>query len=210
MAFTLTGKQGEHIELMLEYDVDWGSDVVEFVKSHPQFRPYIELAPFTPRPFGNGKQRMAFPSDEDPQNVQDYLFYYICHTQAYTNYGHAIWHRVFRKSIFDITTDTHISEHKKEIIIPILEQTSASTTWEDVWKLNVKGLGTGAKRFIKSTFTDWIDTSDPHFQQGLQKIYGFSVPPTKEEVDAIVKTWTNHPRVGAILCQQVSHSMCET
>ncbi len=209
MAFQLTGKQGDHIELLLAYDVDWASDIVSFVKSHPQFRPYIEHAPFTPRPFGNGKQRMEFPADDDPQTVQDYLLYYICHTQAYTNYGHAIWHRVFRKSIEEIREDTHISENKKAILIPVLEQTSAQTTWEDVWKLDVKGVGMGAKRFIKATFSDWVDTSDAHFQHGLQKIYGFSSPPVKEEIDEIVKTWTDHPRVGSVLCQQVSHLFCE-
>jgi hypothetical protein len=202
MAFQLTGKQGDHIELLLAYDVDWASDVVCFVKSHPQFRPYIESTPFTPRPFG---KRMAFPSEEDPQTVQDYLLYYICHTQAYTNYGHAIWNRVFKKSIEEVQSDTHISENKKAILIPVLQQTTPLTTWEEVWNLDVKGLGVGAKRFIKSTFSDWIDTSEPHFQQGLQKIYGFSTPPVKEEVDSIVKTWTEYPKVGAVLCQQVSH-----
>jgi hypothetical protein len=202
MAFQLTGKQGDHIELLLAYDVDWASDVVSFVKSHPQFRPYIESTPFTPRPFG---KRMAFPSEEDPKTVQDFLLYYICHTQAYTNYGHAIWHRIFQKTVEDVEADAHISENKKAILIPVLQQTTPETTWEEVWKLDVKGLGMGAKRFIKSTFSDWIDTSDPHFQQGLQKIYGFSSPPSKEEVDAIVKTWTEYPKVGSILCQQVSH-----
>lgn len=206
MAFQLTGKQGSHIELLLAYDVDWASDVVSFVKSHPQFRPYIENTPFTPRPFG---KRMEFPSDDDPQTVQDYLLYYICHTQAYTNYGHAIWHRVFRKTIDEVKSDSHISENKKSILIPVLEQTSPLTTWEEVWNLDIKGLGTGAKRFIKSSFSDWIDTSDAHFQQGLQKIYGFSSPPAKEEVDEIVKTWVTYPRVGSILCQQVSHISLE-
>ncbi len=205
MAFTLTGPQGDHIELLLAYNVDWGSDVVAFVKSHPQFRSYIEYAPFTPRPFQSGKQRMANPSDDDPQTVQEYLLYYICHTQAYTNYGHSIWQHVHKKTIDEIRNDKHISENKKAILIPVLEQTSQQTTWEDVWKLDIKGLGTGAKRFIKGTFSDWIDTSEPHFQQGLQKIYGFSSPPAKEEVDAIVKTWTEYPRVGVVLCQQVSH-----
>jgi hypothetical protein len=206
MAFTLTASQGDHIELLLAYNADWGSDIVTFVKTHPQFRPYIEQSPFTPRPFGTGKERMAYPHEEDPQTVQEYLLYYICHTQAYTNYGHSIWHNhVHNKSVDDIRNDTHISDNKKSILIPVLEQTTPQTTWEEVWNLDVKGLGTGAKRFIKSTFSDWIDTSEPHFQQGLQKIYGFSSPPAKEEVDAIIKTWTEFPRVGFILCQQVSH-----
>jgi hypothetical protein len=205
MAFQLTAKQGDHIELLLAYDVDWASDIVSFVKSHPQFRPYIEYAPFTPKPFGNGKQRLEHTSDNDPHTVQDYLLYYICHTQAYTNYGNAIWHRVFQKTIDEIRDDTHISDNKKSILIPVLEQTTPLTKWEEVWKLDVKGLGMGAKRFIKATFSDWIDTSDPHFQQGLQKVYGFSSPPSKEEVDEIVKTWADHKRVGSILCQQVSH-----
>jgi hypothetical protein len=202
MAFQLVGKQGDHIELLLAYDVDWASDVVSFVKSHPQFRPYIEHTPFTPRPFG---KRMEFPSDDDPQTVQDYLLYYICHTQAYTNYGHAIWHRVFRKTIKEVRDDPHISDNKKAILIPVLEHTTPLTTWEEVWKLDIKGVGMGAKRFIKGNFSDWVDTSDAHFQHGLQKIYGFSSPPVKEEVDEIVKTWTDYPRVGAVLCQQVSH-----
>jgi hypothetical protein len=27
----------------------------------------------------------------------------------------------------------------------------------------------------------------------------------KEEVDAILKTWTTFPKVGSVMCQQVSH-----
>ena len=207
-AIILPAKSAEHMEFILSFDMEWGSDIVEFIRDHPEFRPYIPLASITPRPFGSGKDRGTLNSTDGPEenSILEYLLYYITHTAAYTNYANSLWHHVKGKTKEEIESDPYISDAKKSIIVKVLEK-APYNTWEDVWKLDIKGLGKGAKRFICTTFGDYIDSTDTCLQMGLQQIYTLGVPPTTEETKEIIEGWSCHPRVGAMFAYQVYHHL---
>jgi len=207
-AIILPANSAEHIELILSFDNEWASDIVEFIRDHPEFRPYIPLASITPKPFGHGKERGTMAAIDPPQedSILEYLLYYITHTAAYTNYANSLWHHVKGKTKEEIQADQYISDVKKSILLKVLEH-QPYNSWEDVYALDIKGLGQGAKRFIRATFSDYIDATDPALQVGLQQIYTLGVPPTTEETKEIVKKWSCYPRVGAMFAYQVYHHL---
>jgi hypothetical protein len=187
----------ERIEHILAYNEEWASEVIDFLKNNPSFREFAHTTPFTQKPIGYGKL-FGEVTEQNPETITEYLLYYICHTQAYTNFGNALWRKIHRMTATEIISDDSIPEKKKEIIISILQREPFST-WEEVWQLDVKGIGLGAKYFIRTYFSDdFLDLTDEHFQKGFVLIY--NTLSSKE----IVETWTNK-KIGYLFCLQVFH-----
>ena len=194
----------ERIEHILAYDEEWASEIIDFLKGFPGFRPYAHLSPFTPRPVGHEKQ-FGEITDFQPETITEYLLYYICHTQAYPNVGDALWRKVFRATASEIEKTDYISDKKKETILAILNG-EPLVSWQQVSKLNVKGVGLGAEYFIRTYFSDdFIDTTDVHFRRGLQLLCKTPLAPSREDIEAIVNTWDKQKKVGYLLCKAISH-----
>ena len=194
----------ERIEHLLSFNEDWAYQVIDFLKNFPAFREFAHTTPFTQKPIGHGKL-FGEPTEHDPESITEYLLYYICHTQAYINFGNALWRKIHRMTATEIISDDSIPEKKKEIILSILQR-EPFTTWEEVWKLDVKGIGLGAKYFIRTFFSDdYLDLTEVHFLKGVQILTKSPFQPTSSEIKEIIESWGNHKKIAYLFCLSIYH-----
>ena len=196
----------DRLQFVAEYDPLWAVQIQEFFEDHPEFNAYMKYAPMTKRPVGFGINKgEPTPKDGTPKTINEFLQHYVCEAGVRREYGHWLFDRVKGKTWQDIEHDDKITDKKKKVLVEVFKL-PVLTRWEQVMELNIKGVGIGAKNFIRSMFSDfddYIDSTDLAFKIGIQIVYGLDKRPTPSKIKELTKTWTKNAVVGSAMCRQI-------
>lgn len=196
----------DRLTLILSVNPTWGEKILNFIDTNPEFSPYLHLASLTAKPVGFGKNPGEEIPDDSPITINEYLLYYVAHAGVHAQYGKNLWLKVRGKSADEILEDNSITSNKKSVLISIknLEQIS---DYREIDLLEIKGVGSGAKRFIKLMFSpslEIIDSTDLYFKKGFQIIYSMSKRPTEKQIQDKAINWGKYKIVGTMFCNQVA------
>jgi predicted nucleotidyltransferase len=183
------------LNLIKSIDPEWANMIMSFVDKFPEFYPYIYMAAIT--------RKAVF--DVKLNTVKEMLIYYVCHAGVKNSYGDMLWEKVKEKDY------TKIPLKKKETILEILKLNEKDlSTPEAIEKINISGVGYGAKKFVLSQRFDdlnTIDYTDRIFQNGLIKLYSLPKRPTPTQARKLTERWkeTGIAGVGNMFVFAISH-----
>ncbi len=177
----------ERLELVFSLDPNYAADVVTFVGQNPVFYRFLSLLSLTSRAV-----LPHFPT------AKDALKYYVCFAGVRTAYGHQCWGQVQHHDY------THLKS--KRVIIETIDTIPDITSSEMVDMISIKGVGPGAKTFVKeNVFGDRqhaIYPTDLTFRKGLAVIYELPKPPSVTEATRLCESWKGPKYVGSMFAFQ--------
>src|SRR5579872_2693418 len=207
----LSSEAEQRLQFIYYYDPEWAIEIIDFLILHSEFHKYVHFSSLTRRAVGFGKNPGETKEIDSPTTINEFLLYYVCHAGVNSIYGKKLWLKVRNKNLKQVTKDESITLKKKSVILEVLKLPILKD-WKQVDELKIKGVGIGAKRFVRTMFDTGvgsleykkcIDTSDLHFMRGLQKVYNLSKKPTPKQIKELTKSWTKNARIGTMLCVQI-------
>lgn len=182
----------DRLTFIAQFDPLWALMIRDFVDLNPIFKKYLELAPSTRKPLLNLKWRTP----------NDILRWYVCHTGVRNSYGDELYKYV------ETGGREESKLKKKTTTINDIDELDKITCIEDVENINIKGVGIGAKNFIKRyVYDDFgvVDYTDRIFLKGICKLYD-KEKLTPTQAKKISDEWKgNFKGIGSAFCFQIAH-----
>ena len=201
----------DRLQFIANHDPIWAVKIREFFDDHPEFTEYIEIAPLTIRPVGFGKNIGEPSTPNMPTTINEFLAYHVCGAGVRRTYGYELWLKIQGKSPEDVLANPTITQRKKDYLVP-LTRLPLITSVEEIDKIEIKGVGIGAKKFARSMFSeydDYIDATDLAFKVGIAIVYNLPRRATVKQIRDITKSWTKNAVVGTAMCNQIFHYVYE-
>jgi hypothetical protein len=136
------------------------------------------------------------------KTISDLLIYYASYAGVRANYGTQVHSWIKSGQIEKLT-------QKKRTVIKAIQAYNWTevTSLEVFEKVKIKGVGEGAKSFIREHYFNEISQTYPTdrvFQRGLCHIYNLSLV-TVTQAKNIISTWKGRVDVGSAFCFQVAN-----
>jgi hypothetical protein len=182
-----------------QIDPEWACMIYEFVSSHPEFEPYIYLAPITRKPVSN----------YNFSTIREAIFFYICFAGVYRNNANMYWTQVQKIKTIDELESSSLPPKKKSYLKEAwtLSETLTLTEFKN---MKIKGIGISGITFIIRYFSTDINEymnltehTDTGLLKGLQFVYQLEKQPTPTQAKKIIDKWTCYKAIGNALCCQV-------
>jgi len=186
----------ERIHFIFNQDPEWCSKLLEFVDKHPEFRPYMYMAPATRKPV----------LDVELKTIHDALLYYACHAGVTVNYGLKLWEKAKDLKTTKEIKNLNLSERKTKTLMDLLEFRNNHPIVKSVDEIKIKGIGEGAKGFIRILFfNDYnvLDCTDRNFLSGLQHLLGMPTRPTPAQAKRLCQSWSPLSSIGTAFCHSI-------
>ena len=202
----------ERLQFIANHDPIWAVKISEFFDRHPEFAEYVEIAPLTVRPVGFGRNRGEQPANPNmPKTINEFLQYHVCEAGVRREYGYELWLKTRGKSPEEVLANPTITQRKKDYLVPLM-RLPPITSVEEIDKINIKGVGIGAKKFARSMFSeydDYIDATDLAFKIGIAIVYNLPRRASPKQIRELTKSWTLNAVVGTAMCNQIFHYVYE-
>lgn len=187
----------DRLEYIFKKDPEWalqraepGSAIAEFLCENPEFKSYLKYVALT--------RKAEIP--KELKTIKDMLKYYVSFAGVNANYGSKVYQLAMKGEYSTLT-------EKKRLILQEIDQLPEITTMEAFEKINIKGVGEGAKSFVQQHYFNDVNMSYPTdriFQKGLAKIYGRESI-TISQAKTLISQWKGQKSVGSMFCFQVAN-----
>lgn len=194
----------ERLEWIKRMNPGYAKDIEEFLRLNPIFEKVFKYVALSPEP--------EIPMELG--TIEQFLIYYVCHSGVCTDYGTKLWTSINEGKDGVVPPEMKIPAGKQSTITAIKELCSKKAspwTISDIEKLEIKGVGPGAKAFVKQGYfhsKDVVMPTDRVFQKGMKKIYGLDTL-TVSKATSLANKWKGHKYIGNMFCFQAAHYMSE-
>ena len=181
------------LNFISETDIQYYQDIMDFLQEAPEFEPYAYLSTL------ENPEKRTLKNLKDLKTLKDHLIFYVSQSALSPSYGLKVYNWVISGDL------SHLTAKKLGEIRGVLDYPDYDSikTVQDLDNLKIKGVGEGAKLFVRQFFfkeKNICIPSERKFQKGLSIVLKNKV--SAKDAKKISDNW-NKKYIGNMLCLQI-------